>query len=86
MERYELVEWEDFLVMELIDRWEVSAYRIHSNDREIIEVYYWDLVHFTKDYLELTGKKAIDHLIKCGEEETEKLLKGYFLKKYSNEK
>lgn len=80
MERYE-----DFVYEDLHDKWVVSAFNTDIEEVETLDIPYWPMIRFIADHYDFSRTEAISHLLRCGEEETEKLLKEYFLKKHSNE-
>lgn len=72
----------DFAFDDWIDKYTVTAWDELYDEVVSLDVSYFDLLHFTKDYYDMTRSEAIDHLSRCEEHETEKLLTEYFRSKF----
>jgi len=75
-------KFEDFTIEDTIQAWKVSAWNTEDESVPELEVTYHDLRRFTQEYYSMTRSEAINHLARCGEDQTELLLKELFKSKY----
>lgn len=72
----------DWTIDDGLQAYTISAWDCMEESAPEMEISYWELVGFCRSHYSMTRTEAINHLARCGEEETENLLKELFKSKY----